>query len=465
MVLPPELSGKLVRCSACGVPFRAPKSPGAAGQSCPGCGAPLPQGAVICVDCGFDLAYGARRKTHMARSKDGKGFAARLATRLGYFFERVHRVPLILAALVIAADGLVPQFRPRWLYDFCPRGVRLRDLSQSGDAVAAEFFKIYADDIRGLWMVDEEGFPSKRDRTPRIPRPKPGHTHLMLYASGSLTAWEADMTEALGELARYRVEPAQRMDGEPSQVGEDSLVFGMSLRHAIVASTSPDEGLEKSIRSVLERLARLREEERDNSLHSGAWDKRHLLGQVLVGFVGGEGALMGEGPAMLDVLIQVMPAGRGYALLSVPATNVGHPYRPVAALILLNAPRGPYVLTEHGKPIQRFRAPLMRYTPWVTATSAVLFALLVIGSTVGATFFGKRVAERGATAATAIGSGVISVAFVALGLMFTLYSVAALRTLTGSPVSEFGEMGLTFLYWALAGVFLLAVHLAGAFSK
>lgn len=66
----PEMAGRSAKC-ACGaklvVPAEAPKSvavpvappaPVASQSTCPGCGAALSPGAVLCVNCGFNLKTG-----------------------------------------------------------------------------------------------------------------------------------------------------------------------------------------------------------------------------------------------------------------------------------------------------------------------------------------------------------------------------------------------------------------------
>ncbi len=89
-----ELAGKRVRCPKCGQPLAIPapaKKPAApapledlledahveeaAVPRCPECNAELKPGAVLCVECGFDLAAGRKLKTYRSEGDDDPEFA------------------------------------------------------------------------------------------------------------------------------------------------------------------------------------------------------------------------------------------------------------------------------------------------------------------------------------------------------------------------------------------------------
>ena len=85
------LAGKTVKCPQCGQPLKIPTARPASTPSdmddaisdlldeaglhggimrCPGCGTPLPENAVLCVSCGYDLRKGHRIKTRVGVESD-----------------------------------------------------------------------------------------------------------------------------------------------------------------------------------------------------------------------------------------------------------------------------------------------------------------------------------------------------------------------------------------------------------
>ncbi|MCA9177224.1 MAG: hypothetical protein KDB14_22195 [Planctomycetales bacterium] len=86
---PEHLAGKKVKCPACGQPLAIPSGGGAfdglfddegitASPRCPQCKADIDAGAVLCIQCGFNLATGKQVKGVNARGGGHEGNAERL---------------------------------------------------------------------------------------------------------------------------------------------------------------------------------------------------------------------------------------------------------------------------------------------------------------------------------------------------------------------------------------------------
>jgi hypothetical protein len=89
-----ELRGRAVKCPACGGRIQAVSdllqtapSAGEGASSCPGCGAAMAAGAVLCIDCGYHLGKGAHLKTRHKRLRRvwdaGRTLARRLLAFIG----------------------------------------------------------------------------------------------------------------------------------------------------------------------------------------------------------------------------------------------------------------------------------------------------------------------------------------------------------------------------------------------
>ena len=69
---PDDAAGKRGQCPKCGEVFTIPAPAGTEGpQGCPGCGAQVAEGAVICVQCGLNLRTGAKLETDTPIPLDG----------------------------------------------------------------------------------------------------------------------------------------------------------------------------------------------------------------------------------------------------------------------------------------------------------------------------------------------------------------------------------------------------------
>jgi DNA-directed RNA polymerase subunit RPC12/RpoP len=73
---PEELAGETVECPTCGRPIAVPSGkassvpatalPGKESAACPGCGASLEPGVVLCVTCGYHLKLGKKIETQFS---------------------------------------------------------------------------------------------------------------------------------------------------------------------------------------------------------------------------------------------------------------------------------------------------------------------------------------------------------------------------------------------------------------
>lgn len=70
-----EFAGKKARCPSCKEVLTVPyateaAAPAAAANACPSCGGALPEGAVFCVACGYDLRTGKQFQTVTGGASD-----------------------------------------------------------------------------------------------------------------------------------------------------------------------------------------------------------------------------------------------------------------------------------------------------------------------------------------------------------------------------------------------------------
>lgn len=65
-----EVTGRVVDCPICNEPFRVP-SPDDDQRSCPNCGDPMDETAIVCVGCGFSFKTGAALGTTITVEREG----------------------------------------------------------------------------------------------------------------------------------------------------------------------------------------------------------------------------------------------------------------------------------------------------------------------------------------------------------------------------------------------------------
>ena len=68
---PEDMAGQVIECPGCNEPICLPSVPGEAAtvpppaEACPGCGADLPDDAVLCIQCGYHRRLGRKIDTNL----------------------------------------------------------------------------------------------------------------------------------------------------------------------------------------------------------------------------------------------------------------------------------------------------------------------------------------------------------------------------------------------------------------